>query len=402
MKADILLFTFSFPYGSSEQFLETEIPYLCNNFNVYIQPLTGDLEKTRSVPAGTIVCSPLLNFSHKNKVKLIFNGIFNTAPIFFIFSELFKMRVFKSFKRFSAFVSYSLITRIAYNKISRLIKENSSLNAFYFYWGDIQTGVLLFDKWKTRSVVRFHNSDLYEYLHDDYIPFRSKVLQKIDLIACISNDGLNYLNGKYNVINKANVFRLGVKDHYITNQNPDKQNKFVIVSCSFIRPIKRVDLIAHAILMSELEITWHHFGNGEQMEEIKTIIYNAGNNKNIILHGQQSNENVLRFYKENYIHLFVNASISEGVPVSIMEALSFGIPVLATNVGGTGEIVNDRNGLLVPVNISAYDFSQTINKLLLSKNYNLLRDEARNTFLEKCDAKTNYPFFTNEISKLLS
>ena len=43
----------------------------------------------------------------------------------------------------------------------------------------------------------------------------------------------------------------------------------------------------------------------------------------------------------NYLHidLFINTSSSEGVPVSIMEALSVGIPIIATDVGGTKEIV---------------------------------------------------------------
>jgi glycosyltransferase involved in cell wall biosynthesis len=55
------------------------------------------------------------------------------------------------------------------------------------------------------------------------------------------------------------------------------------------------------------------------------------------------------FYLTQPVDVFVNASTTEGVPVSIMEAMSFGVPVVATDVGGTGELVNSRNGaLLVP------------------------------------------------------
>lgn len=53
----------------------------------------------------------------------------------------------------------------------------------------------------------------------------------------------------------------------------------------------------------------------------------------------------------NDFDLFVNMSLSEGIPVSIMEAISFGIPIIATNVGGNAEIVNDETGVLIPVNI---------------------------------------------------
>lgn len=46
--------------------------------------------------------------------------------------------------------------------------------------------------------------------------------------------------------------------------------------------------------------------------------------------------------------LFLNISESEGVPFSIMEALSAGIPVMATDVGGTAEIIDDTVGRLLP------------------------------------------------------
>jgi len=43
----------------------------------------------------------------------------------------------------------------------------------------------------------------------------------------------------------------------------------------------------------------------------------------------------------------MNLSETEGIPVSIMEAQSAGVPILATNLGGTSEIVNNENGFLV-------------------------------------------------------
>ncbi|MGZ5247769.1 MAG: glycosyltransferase, partial [Flavitalea sp.] len=58
--------------------------------------------------------------------------------------------------------------------------------------------------------------------------------------------------------------------------------------------------------------------------------------------------------------LFLNVSESEGVPVSIMEAMSAGLPVIATNVGGTREIVDGSNGVLVNKNISALELSDLL------------------------------------------
>ena len=64
--------------------------------------------------------------------------------------------------------------------------------------------------------------------------------------------------------------------------------------------------------------------------------------------GFQDNEKIMDFYRNNPIDIFINVSTNEGVPVSIMEAISFGIPIIATNVGGTNEIViNNITGWLV-------------------------------------------------------
>ena len=46
--------------------------------------------------------------------------------------------------------------------------------------------------------------------------------------------------------------------------------------------------------------------------------------------------------------LYVNSSISEGVSLTILEAMAAGLPVIATRVGGTPEVVNETCGRLVP------------------------------------------------------
>jgi glycosyltransferase involved in cell wall biosynthesis len=46
--------------------------------------------------------------------------------------------------------------------------------------------------------------------------------------------------------------------------------------------------------------------------------------------------------------VYVNASVSEGISLTILEAMAAGLPVVATRVGGTPEVVDDTSGVLVP------------------------------------------------------
>jgi glycosyltransferase involved in cell wall biosynthesis len=67
--------------------------------------------------------------------------------------------------------------------------------------------------------------------------------------------------------------------------------------------------------------------------------------------GNIDHDQLLSKYKNNNVDIVVISSIStdvpEGIPVSLMEAMSFKIPVIATNCGATRELVDGKSGILV-------------------------------------------------------
>ncbi len=88
----------------------------------------------------------------------------------------------------------------------------------------------------------------------------------------------------------------------------------------------------------------------------------------------------MEYYSNHDIHLFINVSKSEGLPVSIIEAISFGIPVIATDVGGTREIVFDgKNGFLIKPELNAQEISEIVKKAIRTEIavYAEYRDSAR-------------------------
>ncbi len=82
----------------------------------------------------------------------------------------------------------------------------------------------------------------------------------------------------------------------------------------------------------------------------------------VTLAGHTANTDVLRYYDTHRIDAFVNLSTTEGVPVSIMEAIARDIPIVATRVGGTPEIVGEEHGTgrLGELDATAEDVATTL------------------------------------------
>lgn len=86
-----------------------------------------------------------------------------------------------------------------------------------------------------------------------------------------------------------------------------------------------------------------------------------------------------------------------------MEAMSHGIPVIATDVGGTKEIVeNDVNGFLLPVDFKNEDLQSLLNTFLNMNEatYSLLQRGSRKVWSDKFDAASNYNDFITELKHL--
>jgi len=177
-----------------------------------------------------------------------------------------------------------------------------------------------------------------------------------------------------------------------------------MVSASWITPIKRVALIAR--LASELSqrwpTAWHHFGSGNLDSIGESIAEARVNGAEVVLHGQVRVEELQYFYRSTDVTFFVNLSREEGIPVSIMEAMNADIPIVATAVGGTPEVVIEgRSGLLVDSIIDNSLTSLAIRILKeLERDGLLSMAEPRKVWEELCNAHENAKVFATELTLL--
>ena len=86
-------------------------------------------------------------------------------------------------------------------------------------------------------------------------------------------------------------------------------------------------------------------GDGPKKWELEKFIRKNNLEKKIKLLGDLPQKEVFKILRES--HLFVLTSNWEGFPRSILEAMSFGLAVVASDVGGVRESVSEENGILI-------------------------------------------------------
>ncbi len=145
-------------------------------------------------------------------------------------------------------------------------------------------------------------------------------------------------------------------------------------------------------------------GDGELRPQLEAYIRAFGLVNSVKLLGTVAHEELLRIYRELPVSAVVLAStdlgngVHEGIPVALMEAMGYGIPVIATKTGGTPELIKPGTGLLVPGGDAA-SLADALQTLLQDKR--LLRqvgDSARQHVVKNHDIVT----ITSELAKALA
>ena len=415
MKSKVLVIINDFfPNKQGETFLEAESQYYGDFEKVFICPIWAqNIKRDYSIPLNdnVEVIEKSLPYNFIKKIHILLR-LLVFPEFYYEIINLFKtkrftrnnLRTLIDFSKKGINISISLKKQLE-EYIRQYDKKDEII--VYAYWMHINSFVAInIKQWlsknfKTKCICRGHRFDIYEYAQPgNYIPYRRYILKKMDRVFPISEDAKKYLLDSYPEYEyKMHVSRLGTKDYGIVEVK--KSNHLRIVSCSWMRPVKRVELIVEALKYLDFPVCWTHYGDGEEMGKIKGKIKEINSvNKVCILKGAVPNYKVLEDYKNIPYDVFINVSASEGVPVSIMEAMSFGLPIIATDVGGTKEIIDHGvNGFLLPKDIDAKMVAETLRKIYLldQSNYERMRIYSREKWETLCDAHITYMDFLSNI-----
>ena len=158
------------------------------------------------------------------------------------------------------------------------------------------------------------------------------------------------------------------KNKNLLNELKISENHFIIGNIARLAPVKD-----HVTLIKTFDIARKIYPNmrlvivsdGPEKSNLEALINELNLSENVMLLGFR------RDIREMFsiVDMFVLSSISEGTSITILEAMAAGKPVIATNVGGTPNLVEDgKTGFLVSPSellLLGRKIIELINKVLL-------------------------------------
>lgn len=377
-------------------------------------------EERRATPSNAVVyrfTPHAKDLSSRNSWSLLFRPFFYSELYGIVFRHKVKLSLLL-LKELFAFYSRAVHTKDLLETIIKDRKINPDELLIYTYWmieSSFAAALLKREMPSIKLISRAHSLDVYfERSPVGYHPFRKFIFEQLDHLYFISENARAYFSGKH-FLSEADLKKTGISRIGIVAQRGflarAPSNTLRIISVAYIQKLKRVDLIIDALaLLKHIKIEWTHVGHSNQSEADFIEIQKYAREKlspcaniSFMFTGKTSKEELFKLYEEKEFDVFLNVSETEGIPVSMMEAMSYSVPVIGTKVGGVSEIVDDgENGFFLSPYPDAREVAQSIQKFfdLTIEEKNRMRRAAFETWDEKYNAGKNYAEISREISTI--
>jgi glycosyltransferase involved in cell wall biosynthesis len=170
-------------------------------------------------------------------------------------------------------------------------------------------------------------------------------------IVAVSHSSKNSVAERYGWnVNQVNVIKNGVNivsEKTIVNSSGVEQSSIRLGIVSRLIRLKNIPLLFEAIILLPKELmallSIEIFGDGPEKQHLEALARKLGLNEKITFYGNVIDENTIY----SSFDTLVMCSNTEGLPMSILEAMGFGLPVISTNVGAISQVIShDKTGWL--------------------------------------------------------
>ena len=280
--------------------------------------------------------SQIQNVNKNIKLEFLYNGEPNKKEF---------IDALKHFKILTLFKEGIKSINILLKKHFLIIKAIKKVKSGMLVSTRVEFNVLL-SKYGNDSVLKVAQEHHYHNNNKKYIRKISSRYHNIDYLCALTttlqNDYEKFL--KYNVHTKVVLL-----PNMITNI-PEEKSKLTsknFITVSRIDYGKRVnEIIINFSKIKDKKSKLYVIGDGKEYDSLKKLVSDLNLNKRVHLLGYL-NQSEIKNYMLNS-SCFLMASISEGLPMVLIEAMSYGLPCIAyETASGTGDIINNKNGYLI-------------------------------------------------------
>ena len=229
---------------------------------------------------------------------------------------------------------------------------------------------------------------------------RSFSIKKSDIVVTPSKHLKNFiLNLGFK--NKIEIINNGV---FIPEENTNifTNDQINITIVSRLVSHKNIKKIIRAISdLNDPLIYLNIIGDGPELNQLQKISLESNNKDNIIFHGKLNRDDINHIFLKSDI--YIQASNYEGLPHSLLEAMSYGIPVLCTPVGECKEILgNEDRGYILDLPVSKNNIKTKISEIIGEKNIANKKGKRGKDFInEKYNLTNSFNLYKNLFTRLL-
>jgi glycosyltransferase involved in cell wall biosynthesis len=385
-------------------FLAPEFLPTRGGVGVYSVELIRNLSKNKDMEIHVITPRRGINYDASKVLEYFNNNItmhnISNANEGFFYNFKFQFSVLKNFERLNQKHKFDLIHSAnlvhmpdIYLKFKKqncpsMITVHSTLQSQSHVHGKQK-----FEKHFGRKTrVENLTSLFYPYIHI----MEKTYLKKTDNIITVSDWIKNFVDEDKN--KNIEVIHNGVDTKKFSKKNKnsaknefdflDEINKPIVLYCGRLLALKGLKILIDSIkdILKQEDAYFVFAGKGEIKEWEKELKLNNISKENYIFLDYVDYERIHYLYSK--ADIFVLPSFTESCPITILEAMSTGLPVVASDVGGVSEILsNNKDGILVEPG-SKEQLAETINSLIKNKNLrNKIAKNAREKVENEFDSK---------------
>lgn len=410
MQPTTIWVTSGFPHGRGEQFIETELPHWSDfTGRLILLPENAQDAPARPVPDHIEVDTELIRSWHRRAPQGL--ALLRTLGSGWFWREIASLIRHRKVSPYT--VKHALLTGIRMHMELRVLARRARelghpIDVVYSYWMSVSAWAACLAKRRglvRRVVSRAHSGEFYEIARPEhYNAYVRQFAPELDTLALISEDAIAQARDYGFTDQQLRIFRLGVEPGPSTPPSPPDQ--LSLVSVSTMSAFKQLHLMIAAIrkvalALPGVQVTWHHAGDGPLREQLmaqaREELEGIPNLSHHFL-GHVRNDELMEFYRTHPVDIFLNSSKQEGVPVSIMEAMTRSIPTIAPDAGAIREVVLPE--LLIPLDDVVTDLAERILAYRSRAKEESFREHVREHATSRYSAETNYGSFVKHIESL--